>query len=593
MQWIAVRAATRTFDGALHNWQNMVPFYIRLRQCMRSELPKPEEFPALVTPMIADTMPNGWVHRKLKGGQAIVLVDGVDEVPETRREEVHSWLHDLIDTFPHALFFVTSRPHGIPDGWMNHTPFSRTNLQDMTLSDIFAFIDHWHTAVQAEMSTEEEKRELKPLAEQLKSEITVQRPLQKLAQNPLLCAMLCALHRERRSHLPVNRLELYNACCTLLLDRRERESHVDLSEYPTLHLGQKERLLQDLAYWMMQEGLTEAATDQVALRFAHKLAHMPGVSEEISGEKVLQLLVERTGILREIVDGQIDFTHRTFEEFYTAREILSLGEIEPLLDKAHEQQWREVIILTAGIAPKQICESMIVRLIQRGDAEPAYRHTLYLLAVACLETIIELDNTVKREVEQRLSRIMPPKNMTEAKAIAASGELAVKYLNFQEKRSATISAACVRALTLIGGETALTLLEAYTKDKRATVTDELIKSWNFFEREIYARRIVAKLVEEQAYRVAFSKIVSLAGFQHLHHLLSLHLSACSQIVDLAPLASLSALSSLHLSYCSQIVDLTPLASLSALSSLHLSGCSQIVDLTPLASLSRLRKLTKP
>jgi len=39
--------------------------------------------------------------------------------------------------------------------------------------------------------------------------------------------------------LPVNRIELYRVCCSLLLERREKESRIDLSDYPALTYDQK------------------------------------------------------------------------------------------------------------------------------------------------------------------------------------------------------------------------------------------------------------------------------------------------------------------------------------------------------------------
>ena len=106
--------------------------------------------------------------------------------------------------------------------------------------------------------------------------------------------MLCALHRDRRQQLPVNRVELYRACCELLLERREKDSRIDLRDYPALSLGQKERLLQDLAYWMIQENLSEAETAQVDQRFTEHLLYMSGFSQEITGAAVRRLFVERS-----------------------------------------------------------------------------------------------------------------------------------------------------------------------------------------------------------------------------------------------------------------------------------------------------------
>ena len=428
LQWLAVRAATKSFEDQLSDWNDCLPFYIRLRHCVQSGLPRPEDFPGFVAPVIADTMPRGWVHSVLKSGRALVLIDGVDEIPASQREDVHTWLKDLVETYKEPRFIITSRPHAIEEGWMDHEGLKNAELQPMELTDIYSFIDHWHEAVREELHMDEEKSELGPLAEHLKEHVRRNRAIRNLAINPLLCAMLCALNRDRRRQLPVNRIELYKACCSLLLERRDKESRVDLSDYPALNLSQKQRLLEDLAYWMIQENLSEAEISAVDERFMNKLAQMPNISQDITSTQVRKLLVERVGIIREPVVGQIDFTHRTFQEFFAAQAALDAIAIEILIANAHNDQWREVVILAAGLASKSMCEQLVHGLIRRGDEEKKLRHQLHLIAVSCLETAIELGPEVRIEVEECLSQLVPPKNMPEAKELAAAGELAVKNL---------------------------------------------------------------------------------------------------------------------------------------------------------------------
>ena len=291
LQWIAVRAATKSFEDQLVSWNNKLPFYIRLRQFSQGNLPGPEMFPGLVAPIIADTMPKGWVHHALREGRALVLVDGVDEIASARREEIHTWLKDLVATYPQVGFVVTSRPHAIEEGWLDYEAFSNAELQAMKPADIASFIDHWHQAVYAELQTEEEKTELAPLAAHLKEQIRRNRPIRNLATSPLLCSMLCALNRERRRQLPGNRIELYEACCTLLLGRRDKERRVDLADYPTFSYKQKVRLLGELAYWMIKENLSEADVKVVDDSFTSRLTNMPTIAADISGTDVRRLFV--------------------------------------------------------------------------------------------------------------------------------------------------------------------------------------------------------------------------------------------------------------------------------------------------------------
>src|SRR5438128_11148715 len=123
--------------------------------------------------------------------------------------------------------------------------------------------------------------------------------------------MLCALNRDRRQQLPTDRVELYEACCSLLLERRDKERRIELSDYPALNYRQKRLLLEDLAYWMIKNGWSQVALERVDERFERKLKDMHSITQNISGAGVRRLFVERSGIIREPVAKQIDFTHST------------------------------------------------------------------------------------------------------------------------------------------------------------------------------------------------------------------------------------------------------------------------------------------
>ena len=531
-------------------------------------------------------MPNGWVHTQLKLGRAIVLVDGLDEVAISQRDEVREWLKELVETFPKARFIVTSRPYAAKEGWLDPEGFSDALLQPMGLVDIYSFIDHWHNAVREELHEDEEKTVLKTIAEQLKGDVKHNRSLRNLATNPLLCAMLCALNRDRRQQLPADRIELYEACCSLLLERRDKERRVALTGYPALNYRQKCLLLNDLAYWMIKNDWSQVALELVDERFERKLKDMPGLTQDTTGSGVRRLFVERSGIIREPVVGQIDFAHRTFEEFLAAKAAVDEMDTGLLKMNAHNDQWREVIILACGLATKQMREELIKGLIARGDEEKEHRYQLHLLAVSCLETSIELSPEVKGEVEERLKLLIPPKNMTDAKTLAAAGELAVKYLAKKSKYTAPITAACIRTLTLIGDDTALEMLEGYAEDTRSTVINELYRAWDSFDRETFARRILSRTYRSMSH-LNLVDIPSLEGIQYFTNLTSLNIDGF-QVSDLTPLAGLTNLTSLNIG-SSRASDLTPLAGLTNLTSLNIPR-SQASDLTPLAGLTNLTSL---
>jgi hypothetical protein len=123
-------------------------------------------------------------------------------------------------------------------------------------------------------------------------------------------------------------------------------------------------------------------------------------------------------------------------------------------------------------------------------------------------------------------------------------------------------------LVLIGGETALNILDGYASDQRQTVVNEILKGWDYFDREEYAKRIINK-----RRHLRWDVPSSLDGFQYLTNLESLSLYDSWQLKDLTPLAALKDLKSLTSYSLHNVTDLNPLGNLLNLREINLSGIS--------------------
>jgi predicted NACHT family NTPase len=162
-----------------------------------------------------------------------MLVDGVDELSHERRELMLKALQRLMHMYPLARYMITSRPLRVKEqpweeweDWLERGDFTRVRLLDMTLPMIDIFVDHWHTAL-VQACKASERAEVQKLPAMLKTLFRQRPALQNLATNPLICAMICALHYDRRNNLPSKRVALYKACIeTLIL--RDRGCAIDL-----------------------------------------------------------------------------------------------------------------------------------------------------------------------------------------------------------------------------------------------------------------------------------------------------------------------------------------------------------------------------
>jgi hypothetical protein len=614
LQWIAVNAASRTLPSLLESWNGSVPFFIRLRRCLHTGFPSPEKFPGLVSASLSDSVPTGWVRAQMRTGRAIVLIDGVDEVPQSHRGRLREWIEDLVGEYPEARYVLTSRPHAIDEGWLGTSGFCAAELLPMGPADIDAFIDHWHEAVSEDSRRQPLGEDIVQAALNLKSTLRRNTAIARLATNPLLCAMLCALNRERHGHLPLDRIQLYEACSSLLLERRDIEREIDLSDYPALTYRQKRAFLDDLAYWLLANGWSEASFELADRRFAITLGRMPHVPLNTTSNSVRSLLIERTAMLREPYPFHVDFPHRTFQEYFAAQYAVNEGNIGVLIQHAHDDQWREVTVLAAGLSDHASSQQLIEGLIKRGDGEESHRHQLHLLAAACMETLTSMTPELRNQVENRLSRLIPPANLTQARELASAGPLAIPYLAPRIGERAAYSAARIRALALIGGPEALEMIEAFAGEQRQTVTDELMKSWDRFDQDEFAQRIVAKMagqiesvnLRQSLTRYDFpmfqavrrlsiangSNLVTLKELQPLTNLQILLLQRCQNLTDIQPILSFSELFQFSITNTPRLGfdDISPLCGATGLRNLALSGCEGIKNLEDLVRLDKLSSL---
>jgi hypothetical protein len=488
LHWIAVQCARGSFSGALASWQGSVPFLVSLRRYAGEELPAPENFLSEIGRHVADEKPQGWVHDQLRSGRGVLLVDGVDELPERRRPEARRWLSDLVSTFPQARFVVTSRPAAAPADWLGHD-FDVAEIEPMTPADTRTFVRRWHAAMQSNCADTAVASTLAVYEEHLLGLLDTRSHLRKLAGYPLLCALLCALHKDRRGHLPETRMELYEVALHMLLERRDSERGASAG---LLSRTDSTLLLRDIAYWLVRNDLSSADAGRVRERLAAKLSMMPRVN--LPADALYRLLLERSGLLREASAGRTDFVHRSFQEYLAAAEAIAMDDIQVLIAHAHNDTWFDVIILAAGHAsPKQRAE-LLTGLISRASTEAeAVREGLKLVAFACLETSSELSRELLDEIKTAAGSLLPPRNAPTARAVARAGSFALDLLATCEPRTVSETTSTIRAIAEIADPAGLPLLRKLASDRRKTVVKELVHTWRRFDVDDYARTVLSKV----------------------------------------------------------------------------------------------------
>ncbi|MFF7148023.1 NACHT domain-containing protein [Streptomyces jietaisiensis] len=432
IQWIATKAVTHSLDGPLSSLNGRVPFVLRLRAMFRLEKlrPKPSEFLYIGNIPIADDQPVGWADRALRDGRALLLVDGMDEIPEEHRHEAREWLGWLLEHYPHVWALVTVRPSAVPRGWLKEYGFRELVLSPMDRSDRQIFIEQWHKAALVEatsacgsdMERERITRELSELEKGLIRSLEVSPQLATLTDSPLLCAMICALHRDRNGALPSGRMEIYRAALGMLLARRDQERHVDLP----LEEDEHRALLQETASWLVNEGLTEGGKSDAINQIFRILPSLHRINMSLTPEQVYDHIMDRSGLITETSTETFEFIHRTFQDYLAAQEFKEARSFSMLARHANDEQWEDVIRMTVGHCDHRDRAELLRKIVAAGDSvdDESLRRRIHLLAGSCLPYSSRLDRQVRDEVLARICRLLPVDTASsqDADKLAAVGD---------------------------------------------------------------------------------------------------------------------------------------------------------------------------
>ncbi|MFE9449141.1 NACHT domain-containing protein [Streptomyces sp. NPDC006739] len=579
VQWLAVTAA-RGEHG------DRVPFVLPLRTLVRRPdgLPAPDAFLSAARVPFHAGQPDGWADRVLAAGRGLLLVDGVDEIPERERERTRRWLRDLLDAYPGNAWLVTSRPSAVREDWLTADGFTELALTPMSRDDVAAFVTRWHAAARAD-APEPERERLDGYLQTLLDAVETKPDLARLATNPLMCGLICALHRDRRGYLPHGRQELYDAALSMLLVRRdverdmfEGDDGIRLGELPQI------QLLQRLAYWLIRNNESELDRDRALRIIADVLPSLPAAAGQGDAGGILDHLLLRSGLLREPAAGTVEFVHRTFQDYLGARAAVEDGDFGLLVRGAADEQWADVVRMAVAHARPRERAELLGALTESANrlSEPASVR-VRLLALACLEHATQLDPAVRGTVEENAAALIPPRTTEEARALASAGPLALELLPGPEGLSDAEARAVVVTASLIGTEASVPVLARFRDHPAIMVRSQLSWTWHRFPARRYAEDVVAHLRADGLFFCAHSA-------EQLRLLRELGGRPAVQVVgdvtgpELGAALVPDAVTALHLNGNLALRDLSCLASLRRLTSLDLNACPLVDSLAPVAGL---------
>jgi hypothetical protein len=361
------------------------------------------------------------------------------------------------------------------------------DVQPMNRTAVFKFVEKWHES--CSLNTDRDKAEkVKALAEPLKNLLSKSRSLFDLCSRPLVCAMVCFLHHsinitrasiansdfDEMVELP--KRHIYEQCADAMIFWRDNESEVDLSQYPKLDKDQRYNILGNVAQWIFQNGESHIKEHQIARVIENEKTKFKFENQYFDIRKAVKLITERT-LLQSTGEDEYEFLHKSFLEFFCARYFNDMDCGGILIKNCENPDWEEVIVLYCGIVGTVSVSKFIDKIVDKAftTQEPL---RLLLLAAACKENSLSVLPGVVEKLTQKISLFLPPNNLTVAARIAKIGIGLVNQLALKREFSQVQRVACIRALSLIGGDRALSELLKYARNPNITRKEsrELLRS---------------------------------------------------------------------------------------------------------------------
>ncbi|MET9614531.1 NACHT domain-containing protein [Kitasatospora indigofera] len=414
LQWLAVHAAEGTLGDVLAGWNDRVPFVLRLRTMyrLRNLHPRPEEYLAMDSSPLAGAQPPGWADRVLRAGRAMLLVDGMDEIPQEERDEAQEWLAGVLGHYPGTLCVVTVRPSAVAGDWLGHLGFDELTLCPMRKSDRETLIDRWYDAARGEPAAggaaPHEIRELDGLKAALKRTLSASPDLDALTDSPLLCAMICALHRDWDGALPHRKMDVYEAALNMLLVRRDQQRKVgEAAGGVRLDKEEKLALLQKIAAWLAEAGLVETGRREALHQIERIRPALSMEARSVAPQVIYQHLLDRSGLLSETGVETFEFLHRTFQDYLAAREFRDDRAFVKMVRHAHDEQWADIIRMAAGHSSVRDRSDLVQALLDLAAGSTGDRaRSVVFLAASCLPYMPLVAPDARERVRAALERVL-------------------------------------------------------------------------------------------------------------------------------------------------------------------------------------------
>ncbi len=254
----------------------------------------------------------------LEENKILLIADGFDEIPNNDlKKQIEREFNQLAVSLNHARFILTSRNNDFILRLPNTHNYEICPLSD---TQIKAIVKKWLV----------HKDKVEDLYDKIRNS-----PYYDTTMRPLTLSHLCAIY-ERRQSIPPKPRYIYDFVMNLLIEMWDQQRNVIRpSKYANFYIEKKKEFLAHLSFFMsyhMERNVFTSEELKICYNKIYRSHNLP----KGQSKKVVMEIENHTGLLVQVGYNTFQFSHKSLQEFLTAKHINSQPQIPIYSDLPNE-----------------------------------------------------------------------------------------------------------------------------------------------------------------------------------------------------------------------------------------------------------------